>query len=411
MKYITETYTSSDRLPGYLYQQPSPGDLDLSFGNDGFLTIPGIGVARPTQDGKYWTVVRHPEIQNRIEIGKLLEDGTPDPAFTKVTLDLAWASKLDQLAKVSLQSSGKLIVFAPVTLADGTYRVLVARFDEEGQLDVSFGDNNGLLLIDSGYDDFPYAAVYDIIVQSDDKIVACLGSARFSEFNATMGRIVRLTENGSFDDTFGVNGIVASFAQGQVLMRPLALKDGKLLIGGVWFKNGSALVMRLDAAGNLDTTFGQNGVIYPTIPGDVPVAALVAEGGRGYLIGGHTENFMGWLTRIRSNGTTDDSFNGAKPLLFTEFTPMAGVLQEDGKFVCTGLDPTRPARGLIACRINHDGAYDPAFGSNGFVYHDHVPNGIRSDYAYVVIQENRLFIGDRLVGLTETSMRLARILL
>ncbi|MBL0311086.1 MAG: hypothetical protein IPP77_15910 [Bacteroidetes bacterium] len=110
-------------------------------------------------------------------------------------------------------------------------RFLVAQYNNDGTLDSEFGDN-GITLIDgTGY-------LYGFEVQSDGKLI--LIGEFYSSGQSDFG-IVRLDATGSLDTTFGLDGrTVINFgtiANPTILTTDFPtycqiLNDGKILIGG-----------------------------------------------------------------------------------------------------------------------------------------------------------------------------------
>ena len=136
--------------------------------------------------------------------------------------------------------------------------VFLSRINANGTLNASFGAN-GILLpqTDPSYD------ISELAIQPDGKII-------FAAFNAhispTYSTIVRLNPDGSFDASFGANGkVVIPNTEGLFYKSVLIQSDGKILAGGGALTSGTApfrfAILRLSTDGSRDTSFGLNGTV------------------------------------------------------------------------------------------------------------------------------------------------------
>ena len=129
------------------------------------------------------------------------------------------------------------------------------------------------------------------------------------------------------------------------------------------------------AAGDLDTTFGNDGKVVTDFFGNFDTANDVAVQPDGKIIAAGVatllNNFNHFaLTRYNSDGSLDPTF-GSGGKVITEFpnasdTIQAIALQPDGKIVAAGQSSTVIA-GFALARYNSDGSLDPSFGSGGLV--------------------------------------------
>jgi uncharacterized delta-60 repeat protein len=153
------------------------------------------------------------------------------------------------------QPDGKLIVAGPL-LADGQESQLaVARLDESGVLDPTFGVNGvATVNIVSGIE-----IVTDLDVMSDGSIVVVGRTESDSPDDESF--VAKLDADGRIDGTFGANGIVrtnllvgADDRLDRTFDRVVSQPDGKLVMGAQW-----TFVYRYLADGNLDALFGIDG--------------------------------------------------------------------------------------------------------------------------------------------------------
>lgn len=91
-------------------------------------------------------------------------------------------------------------------------------------------------------------------------------------------KIIRLNQDGTFDASFGNKGVaVFDLAGGRDTARDITvLADGKILVAGQsnYFGNDDFSIIRLNADGTLDTTFGALAGVLPRIDGGVGDDAL-----------------------------------------------------------------------------------------------------------------------------------------
>ncbi|PVZ13990.1 T9SS type A sorting domain-containing protein [Porphyromonas loveana] len=160
--------------------------------------------------------------------------------------------------RMVVQPDGKIVV--------GGYledNILAMRFNPDGSLDNTFGENGLSKIVIEGSEDASF--VKDLILQPDGKIL--LGG--FYSTDATYKwAIVRLGANGKLDTTFGEGGIKKmSVGYGHDFVQGIGLQsDGKIVVAGhSWDANlptlrYSAAVVRLNADGSQDSTFGSDGI-------------------------------------------------------------------------------------------------------------------------------------------------------
>src|SRR5262249_48644887 len=128
---------------------------------------------------------------------------------------------------VAIQSDGKIVIAgdAPIASSQSDFAdLLVARFNANGTLDAGFG-NAGRRTLDVG---IRTNLARSLVLLPDGRIVVA-GDPFGTDANDGTA-VVRLDANGNLDNTFGTGGTVAIDAR---VGRGLALQpDGKLLLVG-----------------------------------------------------------------------------------------------------------------------------------------------------------------------------------
>lgn len=207
------------------------GNLDSTFGSGGKVLTPLNG----------YEECRAAAIDTD---GKIVLAGGTEGEFALVrynpngSLDASFDSDGKAVTQIGMSAGARALVLT----ADGKYLAAgdsdnsfaLARYDPNGGLDSSFGENGTVVTqLGSGYD-FSFAVSLD----SGGKIIAAGRSLNGSNYNFA---VVRYNLNGSLDDSFDADGkVITDFGFGDDEARAVAIQsDGKILVGGtVW--NGSA---------------------------------------------------------------------------------------------------------------------------------------------------------------------------
>jgi len=255
------------------------------------------------------------------------------------------------------------------------FRVQASAFDGSSsyeaqnlQVDTTFGDggiateSNGLSIIDG------------VAVQTDGKIVA-VGSGTDAAGDQIFG-LTRFNADGSSDLSFGTGGVtliligneLSGTARG-VCIQP----DGKILVAGEMTDfdgNGHFALVRCNADGSLDTSFGNLGTaITPfSSAGAADAMALQADGSI-VLAGEQTfpnGNSDFALVRYTSNGCLDTSFdtNGiVTSSIGTTSVAQSVLLTASGRILAVGISDGA----LAMAQYHSDGSLDTDFGIGGIV--------------------------------------------
>lgn len=282
-----------------------------------------------------------------------------------------------------LQPDGKLVAAGRVGRPLAGVDFGMARYRRDGSLDRRFGDG-GLVVTDVGGDSEDYATA--LVRQRDGKLVV-------AGYSFLPGRVdpdfslARYNADGSLDATFGTGGTVVTDVRGLDYVAEVVVQaDGKVVVGGVTIylsptgelAQDSALV-RYDADGSLDPTFGNGGTVLTDISqyDDLGGLALQADGrlvaAGSTALAGPDQGLV--VARYRRDGSLDASFDG-DGIVVTTVAGVGGastlIVQADGKLVAGGAglspDGNQPAFGLV--RFNRDGSLDQGFGTGGAVVTD-----------------------------------------
>lgn len=272
--------------------------------------------------------------------------------------------------KIALQSDGKIIAVGAVTV-NSYNRAAAARFNSDGSLDTTFGNGGEWIS-----NDLNFLIAMCIVIQPDDKIV-------ITGWSGGKAKTVRLMPDGAYDTSFGVGGktdVTIGTWAGNVIMRDLIIQpDGKFLISGYGPLNETAIV-RLNANGTLDTGFGTSGKIIITPNFFGPGQSFRSEmklmicSDNSIIVAGRRDNnyAQGLIVRLSKTGQLDNSF-GLNGIL--NIVPIYSVIHNvfplpsnDFLVLCETVDPTvfNPTTTLI--KFHADGQIDSTFADNGYAY-------------------------------------------
>lgn len=201
-----------------------------------------------------------------------------------------------------MQDDGKILVTGYTCLINDCNMIL-ARLKANGTPDSTFGTNGFVYSTTSG----TFEGGENIAVDANGKILVAGG-------NGSDIVLFRYNANGTPDNSFSLDGRVTYNAGFSENASGIAIQpDGKIVVSGDSYNRPqpSAIVLRFNTDGTFDNTFGNNGVIDTSFTGDcVPSAMLLQPDGKILLAGRDdaSANTRVFLARLNSNGTPDNSF-------------------------------------------------------------------------------------------------------
>lgn len=311
---------------------------------------------------------------------KAQEPGALDPTFgtngiTQIQIgDDAYL--VDELHGIEIQDDGKTIAFGS-SRDGGQKRMAIARFNEDGTLDASFG-NNGIVIItpSSAYGNF----VMDAEAMPDGKLIVC-GRIFHSDGTepSSLPVLIKLNSDGSLDSSFGDNGMAIGHFNVNILPEAMVVQDdGKIVFGGNY--NDQMMTMRYNEDGSLDTSYGNDGFCVLseelTNSGTSYVKGLdIQADGQTVIVGFcHSASLPKWtIARIDANGRLDNTFgNGGLVIMSAGYGndyATSVLIQDDGKILVGGnsWDANEPALqySFAIARLNNDGTLDSSFANSG----------------------------------------------
>jgi uncharacterized delta-60 repeat protein len=277
----------------------------------------------------------------------------------------------------------------------------VVRFTPSGSLDATFGTGG---IADLGIE----VVVRGLALQGDGMIVVSGGHV-----------LMRLDTSGTPDPSFGVDGIVLtpSLSDGPVIvtpggriittapdviaaftssgeldttfaasgsqtvssLRPFASvhqSNGDIVVAGAI--GADIAVVRLDADGDLDSAFDEDGIVVDSVGSPAEAHGVVRQpdgrlvtAGR-VVLSGTDERVV--LTRYNSDGSPDGSFGTGGQVVhnFSDLDSVVGLaLLSDGKLVAGGKALFANDADVFVTRFGADGSIDGSFGLGGATYLDY----------------------------------------
>jgi len=264
-----------------------------------------------------------------------------------------------------------------------------------GDLDVEFG-TNGTFVTD--FNDDPDAPTATFIL-NDGKILT-VGNTWINYSSYLL--ITRHLPDGSVDVTYGDGGkccFKALEGGNNYAWDAVLLDDESLILAGHAFVNPNCRVIlaKLDANGQLDATFGNNGIApYSDNRNFVIKACVVQQDGK-IVLGGYCEDAFCAL-RFNANGSVDTGFasNGlfVNELGLNDSFVECMTLQDDGKIVLAGwgiISSDHNFYESIVARLDEQGNLDPTFGDTGYIVFD-VNDDLDSAHDVAVLSDGRILI-------------------
>ncbi len=355
-----------------LVRYNADGSLDNSFGAGGKVITPlgsyddwGYSVAVQT-DGKILVAgENYSGTDYDFAIVRYDSNGSLDNSFgTGGISNTSWGSSDDYGYSVKVQIDGK-IVLAGFLQDSAGYDFAITRYNNDGSIDTSFGNNGKTRTTIGSGDDLGWASA----IQANGKILVAGYTSNLSDFDFAL---VRYNIDGSLDNTFGSGGkVVTAIGSGNdygysVMIQP----DGKILVSGD-SENGSNYdfaMVRYNIDGSLDNTFGTSGkVVTPVGVSDDKSFSVAIQGDGKILAAGFSSNTLDHdfaLVRYKSDGIPDTSFGSGgtviTPIGNDDDDAISMALQADGKIVVGGTTDNGSDMDFAVVRYNNDltGVYE-----------------------------------------------------
>lgn len=296
-----------------------------------------------------------------------------------VTVDIA--GHTDNAQGLTVQPDGSVLIagFSQFSddLSDGTDFSLVG-LSADGTLDTAYGHAGRQII----HKQIPLDKTYSLGVQADGGVIAA------HEGHDATPIVQRWGPDGKADTTFNANAqasLPGGFGQTPLVE---AQADGGLLVGAV---NGNTLALaQLNADGTRHTAFGTNGLLTLQTNGAYLLLENItplADGG--VLVQGalHGQNSV---TQYTASGELDTQFGDNGVVALTGLASYRGgvAVQDDGKIVIAS---TTAFDDFAVLRLNADGSRDASFGDDGLVSID-LPGEAAQASGITVLDDGKLLL-------------------
>lgn len=252
---------------------------------------------------------------------KFLPDGTLDTSFgvagvASIPVMAVGASSFDGIV---VQPDGKITAAGYFGMTELWYVLLLARFNADGTLDTSFGDQGVVKYNHGNVDD----EASDLKLGTDGSIVvAGVTVTQTYDYSALLAKF---TPDGVLDTDFGTAGAVEeNLASFDYASNVALMPDGKIVMAGT---SGVGPPSSFDQAiwkylpdGTRDASFGDNGLSQVAIPGHYTmIYAMDVQADGKVLIGGQArtpsvENHF-YMARFENDLTTGVHVSASEPPL------------------------------------------------------------------------------------------------
>jgi uncharacterized delta-60 repeat protein len=408
----------SDFLTQTITKLTGSGSLDATFGGgSGFVEYEPVGISSDRAlagalqaDGK---IVAFGSTNagggSRFAIARFHGNGSLDTSYGQGGQQQFKPDVSYRITPISmkLDAAGRAVV-AGISFVGGPGPTggdfAVARLTTNGAVDTTFGTNGSVIFdIDGGSND----RLVGMALTQSGKIVLSghYGVRDGAPFTPV---VVRLNADGSLDSTFGVGGKVhlTQLASGYAVAVAVT-SDEKVIVSGA--KGSGPYVLRLNADGSVDTTFGINGLsnIAGVNASYAYVKQVLLQPDGKILVTGDTGDGPGnsqydwFVARFNTDGTQDSSFNGgtARTIDIASNCEHAAdlALDANGRIVIGG--DTLCGSYYALARLNQNGSTDTSFGIGGVVLTKPTANELHT-FAQVLVQPDGRIVG---VGVAATT--------
>jgi uncharacterized delta-60 repeat protein len=283
------------------------GAPDTTFGNAGHIDVPADSEGG---DGDKQHINVHPSnaitVADHGYVRRFLSDGAPDPNFGEAG---AVPTPTTPIRGTTIDGEKTLVMYE--LRANNEVGMRFQRFLSDGNLDLSFGE--------AGTRDVPYAAfatnyLVGAYVSANQQTHDVIGLTS----DLADAVLIALDSTGTLMPTFGTGGLAfydLGEAAGDQPTRAVADVSGGLWIAA---RSDTGVLLHLDSTGAPVPAFGDNGV--RRLPRGEFIGAIAATTDGGVIVLGAESPASGvsqaLVTRLRADGSLDPAFNGGAILKF-----------------------------------------------------------------------------------------------
>jgi uncharacterized delta-60 repeat protein/uncharacterized repeat protein (TIGR01451 family) len=223
---------------------------------------------------------------HRPALARYNTDGSLDTSFGaggKAVVDFAGSQNMDALA---VQPDGRILL-AGITTQSGQLvdmNFTVVRFSANGSLDTTFGSGGQVITDFFGDSDVARA----VVVQPDGRIIVAVGDTSSGSSTTRNFLVARYDTDGSLDLTFGSGGFAeADFGPHDSATEVAVQGDGKIIVAGRTNVYEDVAMARFTPDGSLDTSFGSGGKVITDLTPFDHLNGLALYGGEQIIAAGY----------------------------------------------------------------------------------------------------------------------------
>ena len=381
-KILVVSKSSKDNANYYvcITRQNPDGSIDATYGENGyaFFNLMSASITEPFDavlaDNGMLYIAGHINAGGVINKSFILCVDENGFAYSGFGEDGYVIVEADEIRAMAMDAEGNIYVGGCKSYAnENKYdAALVQRYTIDGQLDTSFGDNGTSWIFEDDKSNYIYA----LEVDENNKVM--VGGSVFYQkegfsWYVPTPKVYRLNNDGNLDDSYGNNGgFQLDICEGNADTYAIELQsDGKCLVLGYMdistegsFSTGTYII-RLTTDGEIDTSFGDNGlVLMEILQGDqchnYSREFVVAHDdqifGTLYTQDAANSNYRAYAYNLNPDGTLNEDFmTGIVPLPWNDVEVLSHDvdLQRDGKLLVVGhLYDGTPDYRLLTSRLH-----------------------------------------------------------
>ena len=300
--------------------------------------------------------------------------GTLDPTFgTNGIVSYDWGGGHDNANDIHVFEDTSMIICGTKMASGFVASGILQKFLPNGDVDISWA-TNGIVEFQYGVDTYPYT----MIVQADGKIL--ISGVIYTTVSDAEFYVSRFNPDGSPDNTFNGDGKwIGSYSSSEEVAETMIVQpDGKIVLAGRTYAGAFSqlLFARVNSDGSLDTGFGTNG--YTEIdasPQDERINGLGILS-NGYIIGvgyGYVSNpwfgEFAKVVKLDASGNPDNSFGTNGVMIPTVFTDISlawdCIIINDTLIISAKHYDASNNQNLAVAKLDQNGNPDPNFGTGG----------------------------------------------
>lgn len=286
---------SSSSTKIILVRYNTNGSPDLTFGTGGIVTftIPSntsTAVSGVVLDANGKIVVGGTTIlssKNNLFAARFNASGSIDTTFNTTGYKTLTANSGYTASSIKIDANAKIVLGGSRTTNASKTNFLLVRLNNNGAVDSTFGSNG---VVTTAIPAATVSSISSIFIDSSNRIVVAgySGSSTAARFT-----VARYRTNGTLDTTFGttLNGIQVTPVGGSSEANAVVIDlNGKIVAAGV--SDNQNMIVRYTNNGSLDSTFGFSGIFINQIGNSAQIYSILIQPFDGRIVSGGLGNSL-----------------------------------------------------------------------------------------------------------------------